>query len=565
MDKLRELLDKGFFPIQLPPSFTTRTFSENYKKFEGRWNAQKDPDTRSEKFSVARSSYYRRVTSIVNPISYFFLTKEIATYWVEIEKHFRKSKISLSKPKLSPTLRAIEISRFSELYEAKVTKSAGYRYALITDITSYFPTIYTHTIPWALHGRDVAKKNRKSSAAYFGNILDERSTKLQDGQTIGLPIGPDSSHIIAEIIGVAIDKDLRKALGYWPRGFRYVDDYCLFFDRREEAEKALAELTKAVSNYELQINPSKTRIVEVRALVEESWKYSIRKLKISDEKRKQRDDIHNYFEVLFSVEGKFRDEALVKYGLKQISSTIIKKSNWDIFEAYLLKCGYSFPNTLQVIANILATYHGYGYELNKEAIERFCHNLIINHSISDHHGEVSWLLIICKELGLNIKRDVVREVEGMSNSVCSLLILDMFNSGQIKTNLLADNLRKYSNAEALEGTSWLLAYEAGRRKWLKNDSTDFIKSHHFFGALLKHKVEFFDPSIKIKPIFKLKESEGDIDLSWLFDSDEHIEYHFDFDDQDEEYFDEAPHSKGEYDEEDYEEDEDEEFDDFSDF
>lgn len=562
MDKIKELLEKGFFPVQLPPSFTTRKFSENYKKFEGRWSAQRDPETRAEKFSVARSSYYRRVTSIVNPVSYFFLTKEISTYWSEIEKHFRKSNISLSKPKLSPTLRAIEISRFSELYEAKVTKSAGYRYALITDLTSYFPTIYTHTIPWALHGRDVAKKNRKSSATYFGNILDTRSTKLQDGQTIGLPIGPDSSHIIAEIIGVAIDKDLKDALGYWPRGFRYVDDYCLFFDKREEAERALAELTKAVSNYELQINPSKTRIVEVKALVEESWKYSIRKLKISDERKKQRDDIHNYFEVLFSVEIKFRDEALVKYGLKQMSSTIIKKSNWDIFEAYLLKCGYSFPNTLQVIANILATYHNYGYELNKDAIERFCHNLLITHSISDHHGEVSWLLTICKELGLNIKRDVVREIEGMSNSVCNLLVLDMFHKGQIKINLLADNLRKYSNTEALDSTRWLLAYEAGRRLWLKNESTDFIKDHHFFGALLRYNVEFFDPNIKIKPIFKLKDSEEALDLSLLFDSDDHIESHFEFDDQDEEYFDETPLYEENVDEE---EEDDDSFDEFQDF
>ncbi|WP_289996662.1 RNA-directed DNA polymerase [Photorhabdus laumondii] len=539
MDKVKELLSVGFLPVQLPPTFSTKEFADNYKKFEDKWIAQKkQPDTKAEKFSVARSSYYRRVTSIVNPISYFFLVKEIADHWSKIERHYRKSNISLSKPKLLPSLRAIDISRFSELYEAKVTKSAGYRYALVTDITSYFPTIYTHSIPWALHGKAAAKQNRRSQEL-LGNILDSKSIKLQDSQTIGLPIGPDSSHIIAEIIGVAIDKDFHDALGYWPAGFRYVDDYCLFFDKREEAEKALAELTKAVSNYELQINPSKTKIVEVKELVKESWKYSIRKLKISDKKRKQRDDIHNYFEVLFSIEDKFKDESVVKYGLKQISSSIIRKSNWDVFEAYLLKCGYNYPNTLQTIANLLATYNYYKYKLNKDSIERFCHNLIKTHAISNHHGEVSWLLTICNELDIKIKRDVVREVENMNSSICNLLILHMHHSGKKIADLLTNTLKKFANIESLESSSWLLTYEAGKRKWLKNTDTDFIKSHHFFRVLLDHDISFFDPNMRISPIFKLKETKELSDFSLLFDSDEHIESHFEFDDQNEEYFDET--------------------------
>ena len=98
-----------------------------------------------------------------------------------------------------------------------------------------------------------------------------------------------------------------------------------------------------------------------------------------------------------SLEKKFRDESLIKYGLKQISSSIIKTSNWDIFEAYLLKCGYGFPNTLQVIVTIFSTYNHYSYPLSKKAIQRFCNNLIKIHAVSDHHSEVSWLLWLCKK------------------------------------------------------------------------------------------------------------------------------------------------------------------------
>lgn len=538
MDKLKELLEKGFFPVQLPPGFTSKSYALKYKKFKGTFAAQKAPGTRPEKFSVARSSYYRRITSIVNPISYFLLSKEIVQYWPEIQKHYKKSKISLSVPKIDPELRAIKISKFSDLYEAKVTKSTGFRYVLITDITSFFPSVYTHTIPWALHTKAAAKANKGKTPAYFGNILDGCSMGVQDWQTVGLPIGPDTSHIIAEIIGVAIDLQVKDALGKWPTGFRYVDDFYLFFDTRDEAEIALAELTKAISNYELQINPSKTRIIEVKGLVEESWKYSLKKLQIAPEKRPQRDDIHNYFEALFALESKFSDESLVKYGLKQISSHIIKVSNWDVFEAYLLKCGFSFPNTLQVIANILSTYHHHGYKLNLTAIERFCNNLIKVHAISDHHSEVSWLLWICKELSLNVKREVVREIEGMSSSVCALIALDLYQSGIIKTNLKVGFLKQFTNSDALYSSDWLLSYEAGKRGWLKNADHDYIKKDHFFGKLLREGVSFYDEAMKCNPIFEFKEGVPNfVDVATFFDMDESLEEYLEFDDMDDEYFD----------------------------
>ena len=55
----------------------------------------------------------------------------------------------------------------------------------------------------------------------------------------------------------------------------------------EDAEKGLAEITKIISKFELQINPSKTKIIEVRELVDESWKFNVKKLKISQKKINQ--------------------------------------------------------------------------------------------------------------------------------------------------------------------------------------------------------------------------------------------------------------------------------------
>ena len=92
---------------------------------------------------------------------------------------------------------------------------------------------------------------------------------------MGLPIGPDTSHVIAEAISTAVDTLLRISLKFWPAGFRYVDDYYLFFPTIADAEAALAALSKGLKEFELQINFEKTHICPVSEIVESprvSWR-----------------------------------------------------------------------------------------------------------------------------------------------------------------------------------------------------------------------------------------------------------------------------------------------------
>jgi len=565
MGVLEDLLHRGYLPIQLPPGFSSSTFHSGIGLL---WPQSAPPSTVAEKYSVARSSYYRRTTALVNPIGFFYLAREIATHWSQIEAHYQKSQLSRSIPSVGNdgTLRAIDLRRFSALHEEKIVVSSGYKYALVTDVTSYFPAIYTHSIPWALHGKAVAKAHQgmaKGSPAYLGNLLDRRCRDLQDKQTIGLPIGPDTSHIVAEIIGVAMDERLHADLGVSPAGFRYVDDFFLFFGRREEAEKALASIIKAVSDFELHINAAKTRIIEVKELVDESWKYSVKRLSIAAARKQQRDDIHHFFEALFSLEKRFRDESLVKYGLKRLSGTVVKKSNWVVLEAYLLKCGYGFPNTLQVIAQILATYASFGYPLNRSAIGRFCNELIRTSALSNQHGEVSWLLWMCKEFQLALEDGIIKEVFRMPGSVCKLIALDLHHSGLAREAPEEKMLQGLADGRALTGSEWLLAYEAGRRKWLFNSDTAFIQKHPYFGSLLIMDVRFYDESAKLGPVFRFVDPNIPVG-GFDFDTDAEVGKNFEFGDLEEEYSDSArsDESEDEQEEKESEGDEDPEEEDF---
>lgn len=80
-----------------------------------------------------------------------------------------------------------------------------------------------------------AKANK--SGALLGNTLDKLVRAAQDGQTIGIPIGPDTSLIVSELVMCAADQTLSESLP--ATGFRYVDDIELSFVTRAEAESAL--------------------------------------------------------------------------------------------------------------------------------------------------------------------------------------------------------------------------------------------------------------------------------------------------------------------------------------
>lgn len=233
MDRIERLLRLGYLPSQLPPAFKTGDLALHHIKLYAAWAAMPSksgvpasPRSKAELFSVARAGHQRRAISLPNPVAQTFLSKAVADNWASIVSNLRRSQMSASHPRFRrDSNRAASLPSMQTLYERRLIQGAGYRYVLRTDISRFFPTIYTHSIPWALHGKAASKKNTKPTPKYFGNLLDLATRQGQDGQTFGLPIGPDTSHIIAECIATSIDVDLRRKLKGNLAGFRYVDDY----------------------------------------------------------------------------------------------------------------------------------------------------------------------------------------------------------------------------------------------------------------------------------------------------------------------------------------------------
>uniref|UniRef100_UPI004039CD0B RNA-directed DNA polymerase n=1 Tax=Variovorax sp. BK018 TaxID=3450241 RepID=UPI004039CD0B len=508
MDRAEALLSKGYFPSQLPPAFTTQHLAARLPALQPLWSVNaanaKAPASKPELFSVARAGHQRRMTSITNPVSQTFLATFVARHWADFLQHYRKSRLSASHPRfLRAGSRAACIPSMQRLHERKILESAGFRYMLRTDVSRFFPTIYTHSVPWALHTKPDAKRHRKITAKYFGNLIDQALRQGQDEQTMGLPIGPDTSHIIAEAISIAVDLLLKSSLKYWPAGFRYVDDYFFFFPSMAEAEAALAALSKALKDFELQINFEKTKISLVSEIVDDFWTHQLRSFDIDKGGRKQRSDIHHFFELAKKLASKNTDENVMTYALKRASAVLIRRENWVVFEAHICHVALSHPNTLQTAAQILATYKFHGYKLDSRRIQRTINALIAEHAALGHHSEVAWCLWMCKELDVKLESAGVDLVAVMQSSVCALLLMDLWISGKLDKAPRETFWRSIDGADSLREELWLVCYEAGIRGWGGFTNARVLADAHF-KHLLDLGVHFYDTDATSKLLFNVR-------------------------------------------------------------
>ncbi len=141
------------------------------------------------------------------------------------------------------------------------------------DIADCYPSVYTHSVAWALHTKLVAKDNKKDSflkrgrltdIPLIGNDIDFLLRAMQNGQTNGIPQGSILMDFIAEIILTHIDKLLSDKLicenitEY--EIIRYRDDYRIFTKEKNDNEKIIKELSDILMEFNFKLNTSKTEI-----------------------------------------------------------------------------------------------------------------------------------------------------------------------------------------------------------------------------------------------------------------------------------------------------------------
>ena len=502
MPNLNDLLSRGYFPKELPPPFSTASFAAWITNSTPAGDFAKTLTTKPKirpskygRYSLARGGLLRRPLAICHPVAQYLLCKEIVGNWAQILPSVQGTIISSTEPQDKSTGRAVDgrLPQSARSEEARQSR-LGRRYVLQADVSRFYSSIYTHSIPWAMHSKATAKANKTKTL--LGNRLDALVRLGQDEQTIGIPIGPDTSLVIAEMIMQRCDEYLASQLP-GVRGFRFIDDFELSFMTQAEAEEAHERLEACLSEYELALNPRKTAIRELPLPLEARWATELKRAKPRNvqahQAAHQAADLAHIFDIAFSLHAEYPGEAVLQFAISLLQYERFQGQNWGLLQKYLMLCSLPEPACFQgAIRQIIKHKNAGAVDLIPE-ISEIANSLIVTHSPLRHSSEVANAVYACLTLGLPIGNAAVDAISRCDDPVVALLALDCEQRNLVTKPLDKTLWSSHMNADGLYDEFWLLAYEANIKGWLPNSGgVDFVAADPNFSLLKAAGVRFYE-------------------------------------------------------------------------
>ena len=143
--------------------------------------------------------------------------------------------------------------------QRSLINSLEFSHLLHTDVTDCYGSLYTHSIPWALHGLEEAK-NGKRDKCLLGNQIDSHIQAGRYGQTNGISQGSVLMDFIAEIVLGYVDEQINCQLdgANDVRILRYRDDYRIFATSDLRAESVLKIVSDKLRSVGMTLGVSKT-------------------------------------------------------------------------------------------------------------------------------------------------------------------------------------------------------------------------------------------------------------------------------------------------------------------
>ena len=362
-DELYEgLLGYGMFSEKLPPVFTSTPFYDyckaNIPKIDTKWH-----DVVS--YNSMRNVLIPRQLGIPTPMKYDKLCRVLRDNWTLLQKHFRDhtsantyrvSRIHLRRQKNNKKL-------FEMNYKDWIRDKSVSRYLVEADISTCFPSIYTHAIPWAIAGKIDAKKHIGDDSCWYNNI-DTACQEMKNGETHGLLIGPHASNLLSEIILTVVDSKLIKDYQY----FRNIDDYDCYVSSYDEAQKFLRDLEDALKEFDLPLNHKKTKIVELPVVVTESWIHKLANASLVGKSGKTTyKEVNGYLDLALRLMNENDNAAVLRWAIKALASQTLTENAKALAGKRIMHLAILYPYLLQLMDEYVIK----PYDIGKDEVKAF--------------------------------------------------------------------------------------------------------------------------------------------------------------------------------------------------
>jgi len=337
-----------------------------------------------------------------------------------------------------------------------LSKSQNKKYIVHTDISNFFHSIYSHAIPWALVGFSESKKNKNDSTKWY-NKLDKFQRLCKRDETMGVPIGPATSNIFAELLLINVD-DYLASKGYVFT--RFIDDYTAYCDSSEHAEKFIIELSSQLKKYKLTLNLKKTNIKKLPSPCSDDWVLDL-STRLPKSKKINYFDAIRFLDYAVHIHDLQPDGSILKYAVK----AIIKKANTSArlsVAMYALNLSYKNPILIPLLDQLFLGLNGLsGFNLSKKL------ESILKENISNRRSDgICWSIFLLKKFCSHKLSNEIADSIIKTNDCLSIITLYASGGHDSKVISFASTV---SNKEIFDiDEQWLLMYQLFLDKKIKN-------------------------------------------------------------------------------------------------
>jgi len=310
-----------------------------------------------------------RPLELIHPAIYVSLVNLICdpNNWAILQKRFSEFKESGTVECYSVPVAADDDQKdvaaqirswWVDVEQRSLIYSLEFSHLLQTDVVNCYGSLYTHSIPWAIHGFEKAKEKRGQDSL-LGNEIDAYIRAGRYGQTNGISQGSVLMDFIAEMVLGFVDEQIHLELGE-PTDFRilrYRDDYRIFANSDDRVEEILKVVSQKLLLVGMRLGVSKTSLR--RNVVEGSIKQDkLAGIDLQDlgdanarTMQKQLLRLHS-FGRRFPNSGALR--RLVSEFHRKISTQKEKPDDLEVQIAIVTDIGFISPLTFPAVAGILS-------------------------------------------------------------------------------------------------------------------------------------------------------------------------------------------------------------------
>jgi hypothetical protein len=481
------LVRYGLFPENLPSVFTTRAIWPQLPPATVVYAVTRKAVGELCTYDASKRGGQRRIFAIPHPL--FIRDQGIffEKHWAEIESCFGAARGSTSHPIIDlKGPRHIRVKPHSELPRIRLTRLSRFAFCLVADVSRCFYSIYSHSIPWALHGKALSKSDTDPrSATVFGNRLDFAVRQAQSRQTMGIPVGPDSSKIIAEIVMSAVDKRFIELSGMTsPTYVRHVDDYWIGGRTQDECERHRTNLRLALSDFALDVNELKTNIISTKYVLGETWSLQMARA-ISENLNSDDEDADPVQTLGMIIERavETNDDGIIKNAIRVMDRKRLWSQDWNLLEHFLAQCAVQFPHSFDYVARVIAWRIRVGSAVNSELWIDIARSTAIRDGSLGRDSEVCWSIWLLKELGSSLPKSITDVIAKHASPLVLAFLVHFTKNRLANDRRLVNRLRDRVESDPFAGPCWPLTLELTHireedRAWAQESTVGSLRTLH---------------------------------------------------------------------------------------